>query len=697
MRRSSWSSVAIVLGGVLFLLAGIAGFLNANIVNGERFAEHADIIRQDDQVAQAVGGEIATAVVDASPDLVAVQPAVEAAAATVVASTAFSSVFTESVASFHSALTDSRSDSAVLQIADLGSSAVSLLEALAPDLARNIPDDLDLRLAQIGGQEGVAAQVIPWFQTVTALAWLLPVLAVAAWAFGVWSAPQRRVALLRVGWALVAVAAALGTIAAVGWTAAHLYDTGELTSALLTAAADEFGRALAVRAVVTGVVGGLFVVAASAALPQVDVHGRVVAVARRAVQRPATPAWAVLRALALVAAGALVILFPSQALAILAVIVGLGILLVGITELDIVAERARRRSSSQEQKGWRWAWALPLAAGAVAVGLVALVLAPTALPQSQPVVATADPRACNGYVELCDRPFDEVAFPASHNSMSAADSDGWYLAEQPTGLVSSLDDGIRVFLIDTWYGQATESGVVTAQRSLQRAGADVTDGRADELTPAMQRSIDRLRGEQTLGPEKPYMCHTLCELGATDLEAEMAGLKQWMDANPREVVTLFIQDAVTPADTAQVLRRTGLADLAHVQQPGSPWPTLGEMVDGGTRLLVLLENEGGGQRYPYLHRGFDLVQDTGFTYPTADDFDCAVNRGPADADLFLLNHWLSGFTKLVSSAEQVNTAEVLGERARRCREERGRIPNFVAVNWYDRGDLLEVVDELNGV
>ena len=70
-------------------------------------------------------------------------------------------------------------------------------------------------------------------------------------------------------------------------------------------------------------------------------------------------------------------------------------------------------------------------------------------------VASTQVAACNGHRELCTRPYDEVAFPATHNSMTAAD-ENWYLPEQPTGIVGQLDDGIRVFLIDSWYGQATE-------------------------------------------------------------------------------------------------------------------------------------------------------------------------------------------------------------------------------------------------
>jgi endonuclease YncB( thermonuclease family) len=40
---------------------------------------------------------------------------------------------------------------------------------------------------------------------------------------------------------------------------------------------------------------------------------------------------------------------------------------------------------------------------------------------------------------------------------------------------------------------------------------------------------------------------------------------------------------------------------------------------------------------------------------------------------------------------------VLLPRAVQCEQERGQIPNFVAVNYVADGDTFAVVDELNGV
>jgi hypothetical protein len=121
------------------------------------------------------------------------------------------------------------------------------------------------------------------------------------------------------------------------------------------------------------------------------------------------------------------------------------------------------------------------------------------------------------------------------------------------------------------------------------------------------------------------------------------------------------------------------------------------MIRSGRRLVVMLETGDGRPEWPWLVNGFDLVQETPYTFPTVDSFSCTPNRGRPDAPLLQINHWLAGFTSLVSDARRVNAADVLGPRVEECAEERGMMPNLVAVNYVDIGDTLAVVDRLNGV
>lgn len=79
--------------------------------------------------------------------------------------------------------------------------------------------------------------------------------------------------------------------------------------------------------------------------------------------------------------------------------------------------------------------------------------------------------ACNGHAELCDRAYDDVAFAATHNSMSAASERGWLFPEQPDGIVAQLDHGIRVLLVDSWCGQSTDRRGIVATAENQRREA----------------------------------------------------------------------------------------------------------------------------------------------------------------------------------------------------------------------------------
>ena len=309
----------------------------------------------------------------------------------------------------------------------------------------------------------------------------------------------------------------------------------------------------------------------------------------------------------------------------------------------------------------------------------------------------SDTTACDGHDELCDRTYDQVAFPATHNSMAAADQPGWFFAEQPDSIISQLDHGVRVLLIDSWYGQETARPGVIANTDESR-GAATAEAR-EAFGDAAVESALRLRNATDLtphGPIEPYLCHSLCELGSTKWLPVMQQLRVWLDTHPREVVTLFIQDTVSPADTAEIVREAGLLPDVYTPPADGGWATLGSMIDSGHRLVVMQEEHGGGTTYPWLLDGFQHVQDTPFLFRKPSEFSCAPNRGSLDDPLFLVNHWISDVTAEVSNAARVNALDVLLPRLEECQAERGRIPNFVAVDFYDQGDLFAAVDALNG-
>lgn len=255
------------------------------------------------------------------------------------------------------------------------------------------------------------------------------------------------------------------------------------------------------------------------------------------------------------------------------------------------------------------------------------------------------PRACNGHAELCGRRLDEVALPATHNSMSSA-SDGWSLPNQGPGIPDQLADGVRGFLIDTH----EEDGAL-------------------------------------------MLCHEYCSLGSIPLDEALGFYADFLEANPDEVLVFILQDAITAEQTEGAFEDAGLADQAWTWDGGA-MPTLGELIAADTRLVV--SAEASGPPPDWYHHAWDLFWDTPYDFSAADEFNCDLNRGAITNPLFLVNHWL-GPLPTEEAAAEVNATDVLGARVASCAAEAGRLPTLVAVDHYELGDLFDVVDGLNGV
>jgi hypothetical protein len=111
--------------------------------------------------------------------------------------------------------------------------------------------------------------------------------------------------------------------------------------------------------------------------------------------------------------------------------------------------------------------------------------------------------------------------------------------------------------------------------------------------------------------------------------------------------------------------------------------------------------DNGGGSIPWYHQGFDLAQETPYTFGAprelASPEGCAPNRGEIDNPLFQLNHWVEKLPRSPATAEIVNSFGFLTARAKLCGAQRGLLPNLVAVDYYDRGDLLEATRVINGL
>ena len=297
-----------------------------------------------------------------------------------------------------------------------------------------------------------------------------------------------------------------------------------------------------------------------------------------------------------------------------------------------------------------------------------------------------------------------MVLPATHNSMSAP-LPGWFSALQERSIGGQLEDGIRGLLLDTHYADRLPNG---RTRTYFSSGEDIV--RTVEQDGVSQQSIDaalRLRerlGFRGSGERGMYLCHTFCELGSTPLSEGLDDIHDFLVTHPSDVVVVVNQDYVTPADFVGAIGDAGLTKYA-IRLGEKPWPTLRTMIERDQRLVLLAENRAGAA--PWYQLAYErLVQETPFTFKTPAQLTdpatlaatCRPNRGPSSAPLFLVNHWVNTDpAPRPSHADIVNAYEPLLRRATTCRDIRHRVPNLLAVDFYERGDLFRVVDTLNGV
>jgi hypothetical protein len=217
----------------------------------------------------------------------------------------------------------------------------------------------------------------------------------------------------------------------------------------------------------------------------------------------------------------------------------------------------------------------------------------------------------------------------------------------------------------------------------------------NEAWAAGMRVREQMVGEP--GPSDIYLCHGFCELGAIPMVPALREFADFLATHPGEVIIIDFEDYAPPAAIAQAVEESGLLPYVYQGPLGPTWPTLGEMVASGGRVVVLGEYDVTG--VPWMHMAWEgLVTETPYTFPTPEDFSCKANRGTPRGELFLMNHWIETTpTPRPSNAEIVNQRDVIVRRARECRRERDMMPNIIAVDFAGIGDVVGAVRVLNGL
>jgi hypothetical protein len=677
-------------------VALIVGATARGIIRSDPFSRRIAATLSDPRVAGFVAARITDAIVAQRPNLVSVRSVLQPAVAGVVSSQAFRAVVRTSARTAHRSLFESAGRNLVLSLPDVSVLVRGTLENVNPQLAAKIPASIETQLASPEAERRFTLFINTWtlIGRVLWVAWALLFFGLAAVVASVWVAPERQTALVRAGGALFGVGLLLIAVLPAGRiVAAAVTPDPELRGVLHGLWAAFFG-VLKLVAVIAGTVGVVLAAAGSTMLEAMDPFNRARAFFGW-LTAPLRPRARVGRAILFLAAGAYAAINPAGAATGVIAVVGLFLIYLGLREVFrlviATAPGAEGRTVRTEARAWR-AVAVVAAMLVVVLGGTALFVlrAPAAPPEVSGVVTE-----CNGSALLCNRRLNQIVFAGSHNAMSNAEVPGWLFPHQNRAIPGQLEDGIRALLIDVHYGLPAGEYVLT---DFDREGSSkdkIQGALGPEATAAALRIRERFLG-QVSGSSGIYFCHGFCELGAYPVGPTFDGIREFMLSNPGEVVVMVIEDYIPPQDIAKLFQDAGLMDLIYMGSLTRPVPTLRDLIDAGQRLVVFIET--GKPGVPWLRPAWESMQETPYTFHKPADFSCRPNRGSATAPFFQINHWIETTpAPRPSNAEIVNAYDFLLRRARACRDERNRLPNIVAVDFYSVGDLFRVVRALNGV
>ena len=313
----------------------------------------------------------------------------------------------------------------------------------------------------------------------------------------------------------------------------------------------------------------------------------------------------------------------------------------------------------------------------------------SALPQSATSSASSSSStavACNNSPSLCNRAYSNITHLGAHDSPFVSNSSNGYTlsGNQFYGSTEQLSAGVRL---------------LTAQ--LHNANSST-------------------------GQTEIHLCHTDCELyDAGTLEDWLSDIKNWMDDNPNDVVTILLvnSDDNDASDIGSVFESSGITKYAYTQTSSSAptsWPTLQTLISADTRLITFIASltSSGNSAAPYLSDEFTYVFENPYTVTSPSNFSCtpdrpstlggSVSEAASSNMLFLMNHFLD--TSVISDIDvpDVNAANAtnspdesvtgsLGASAAQCAATYGKAPNFLLVDWFNVGPAIDTVDNLNGV
>jgi len=257
---------------------------------------------------------------------------------------------------------------------------------------------------------------------------------------------------------------------------------------------------------------------------------------------------------------------------------------------------------------------------------------------------------CNGSMDNCGKKYSEVSYLTTHNAYNT-DSEGFSFPNQHLGVADQLAQGVRAFMLDVY---------------------------------------------DLLGTPTQY--HGSLIFGTQALSSDLDEIKNFLDVNSNEIVTLILECNVSADEIESELINTGLMPYVYTHVNGAIWPTLQEMINLNKRLVLFSDVDDASPSQGWYHYVWDFAVETHYSVNNVNDFTDDYNRGDSLNDLYIFNHFVTNGvtgTGMDNEAAIANEYNFLLNRIEFNNLIKGKFPNFITVDFFELGDALDVVNSIN--
>ena len=249
---------------------------------------------------------------------------------------------------------------------------------------------------------------------------------------------------------------------------------------------------------------------------------------------------------------------------------------------------------------------------------------------------------CNGSEDLCDKRYNEVAYLTTHNSFNSS-QDSFLFPNHNTNIEAQLNFGVRAFMIDVY----------------------------------------NVNGESVV-------YHGYSFLGSKPLSTYLDTIKYFLESNPNEIITLILECYTTANAIERDLNKAELTNYLHAQDSTSTWPKLKDLINSNKRLVVFSDKSDAAPKQDWYHYVWDFAVENKY-----GEINCEYNRGNPSNKLFIFNHFVTSTIGSFTKAKRVNSNPYFFNYIKKCQLLKNKLPNFITVDFYETGNALNVVKQLN--